>query len=152
MSVPEATWHAVSAAEHAASFRAVWRPSLGDAIAEAALDAADTQFPSHCKLAVVGAGWGGAYTAWRLAVDTQTIPAADVCVFEANGRVGGRIYSLHGLPHFADLAVDIGGYRFQEVQKLPADLVWSALKMPTVLSLDALASNLPSGENATAHT
>ena len=25
----------------------------------------------------------------------------------------------------------MGGYRFQETQRLPADLVWSALKLPT---------------------
>jgi hypothetical protein len=27
--------------------------------------------------------------------------------------------------------VDVGGYRFQHTQRLPADLVWSALKLPT---------------------
>ena len=87
-------------------------------------------FPST-QLAVVGAGWGGAYFAWRLAVDTATVPANETCVFEANGRVGGRIYSIHGLPHFTDLAIDVGGYRFQESQLLPAQLVWNALKLPT---------------------
>ena len=108
-------------------FRTTW-PA---ATCSAAHNVEEAPFPKHCKLAVVGAGWGGAYTAWRLAVDTSTIDAKDVCVFEANGRVGGRIYSLHGLPHFADLAVDVGGYRFQQTQRLPADLVWSALKMAT---------------------
>jgi hypothetical protein len=88
-------------------------------------------FPSHCDLAVVGAGWGGAYLAYRLAVDTKTVDASKVCVFEANGRVGGRIFSVHDLPHFGDLAIDVGGYRFQEVQKLPGDLVFNALKLPT---------------------
>ena len=119
-----------TAMEHAASFRARWNPASATAIAPAALDSQE-QYPDHCSLAVVGAGWGGAYAAWRLAVDTQTVDASKVCIFEANGRVGGRIYSIHGLPHFADLAVDVGGYRFQETQRLPADLVWSALKLPT---------------------
>jgi hypothetical protein len=36
-----------------------------------------------------------------------------------------------GLPNFADITVDVGGYRFQESQKLPADLVWKALELPT---------------------
>ena len=64
--------------------------------------------PDVCELAVVGAGWGGAYFAWRLAVDTDTYSPSDVCVFEANGRVGGRIYSVHDLPYFDDLALDAG--------------------------------------------
>ena len=76
-----------TAAEHAHSFRARWRPELNDAVADAALSAADATKPAHCKLAVVGAGWGGAYSAWRLSVDTGTIPASDVCVFEANARL-----------------------------------------------------------------
>ena len=29
------------------------------------------------------------------------------------------------------LAVDVGGYRFQESQLLPAQLVWKALELPT---------------------
>ena len=70
-------------------------------------------------------------SAWRMAVDTNTVNASEVCVFEANGRVGGRVYSIHGLPNFADLAVDVGGYRFQSRQKLPNDLVFNALKMST---------------------
>ena len=99
--------------------------------ATAAVASSAQPYPQHCELAVVGAGWGGVYLAYRLAVDTHTINASSVCVFEANGRAGGRIFSIHGLPHFADLAVDVGGYRFQETQRLPADLVWSALELPT---------------------
>jgi len=113
----------------ATRFQSKWRPDLQRAVA---VDhEAPTRFPAHCDLAVVGAGWGGAYMAWRLSVDTKTVNASNVCVFEANGRVGGRIFSVRDLPHFGDLAIDVGGYRFQEVQKLPADLVFSALKMPT---------------------
>ena len=59
---------------------------------------ADTSLPTHCDLAVVGAGWGGAYLAWRLSVDDgTTVAPAGVCVFEANSRVGGRIYSVRDL-------------------------------------------------------
>lgn len=115
-----------------AAFQTRWQPSLRMGAADATQTTTkNNTLPSHCSLAVVGAGWGGVYAAWRLAVDTKTIDASKVCVFEANGRVGGRVYSLHGLPGFADLAVDVGGYRFQQTQKLPADLVWNALKLAT---------------------
>lgn len=85
----------------------------------------------NCSLSVVGAGWSGVYFSWRLAVDTSTLPASSVCVFEANGRVGGRIDSIHDLPGFDDLALDVGGYRFIETDLLPAQLVWNALELPT---------------------
>ena len=85
-------------------FSSVWDANLKTAVAATTTS---PEYPAHCKLAVVGAGWGGAYFAWRMAVDTKTVDAKDVCVFEANGRVGGRIYSIHGLPNFADLAVDV---------------------------------------------
>lgn len=88
--------------------------------------------PSHCKLAVVGAGWGGAYAAWRLAIDdAKQLGPSDVCVFEATNRVGGRVYSVHDLPGFGDMALDVGGYRFKEYDLLPAQLVWDPLKLPT---------------------
>jgi hypothetical protein len=63
-----------------------------------------------CKLAVVGAGAGGLYTAMRL-VDEGVFEATDVCVFEATERVGGRIYSLRGFGPDSDLTVDAGAYR-----------------------------------------
>jgi len=116
---------------HTTGFESRWRPELGRAVADGAVGGASNMLPPRCKLAVIGAGWGGVYTAWRLAIDTDTIRASDVCVFEANGRVGGRVFSVHDLPHFGDLAIDVGGYRFQESQRLPADLVFGALKLPT---------------------
>jgi hypothetical protein len=61
-----------------------------------------------CALAVVGAGAGGLYAAWRL-VEAGTYAASDVCVFEATERVGGRTYSVrYGA---LDMAVDAGAYR-----------------------------------------
>lgn len=35
-----------------------------------------------CELAIIGGGPSGVYTAWRLSVDTQTMPANSICVFE----------------------------------------------------------------------
>merc|ERR1719198_1387895 len=90
-----------------------------------------TELPLECEVAVVGAGWGGAYLAWRMSVDSNYTSAETICVFEANGRVGGRIYSVHNIPGFDDLALDVGGYRFIETDLLPAQIVWKALKLPT---------------------
>lgn len=85
-----------------------------------------------CKLGVVGAGWGGVYTAWRLGIDADTssggIDAKDVCVFEAYSRPGGRTYGAR----IGDYVVDVGAYRFSGGMHLPADLIERALKMPSV--------------------
>ncbi|KAL3932730.1 MAG: hypothetical protein SGPRY_000583 [Prymnesium sp.] len=89
-----------------------------------------SRLPASCELAVVGAGWAGTYLAWRLAVDSSTLNASSICVFEANGRVGGRVFSVRSLPGLSDLAIDVGAYRFQQRQKLPADLIRYALKLP----------------------
>ena len=56
--------------------------------------AADTS----CELAIIGGGPGGLYTAWRLAVDTKTVPAASICIFERAERVDrrGRAFAFAG--------------------------------------------------------
>ena len=64
----------------------------------------------ECKLAVVGAGAGGLYSAMRL-IEEGVFDADEVCVFEATDRVGGRIYSLRGFGPENDLTVDAGAYR-----------------------------------------
>ncbi|KAL3930064.1 MAG: hypothetical protein SGBAC_011930 [Bacillariaceae sp.] len=69
-----------------------------------------TDSAPSCKLAVVGAGTGGLYTAMRL-VETGKYSATDVCIFEATDRVGGRIYSLRGFGPDHDITVDAGAYR-----------------------------------------
>ena len=116
-------------------FQSKWRPELGEHLSDAALEQRQypplKDVPHHCDLAVVGAGWGGAYLAWRMSVDTNTISPNNVCVFEANGRVGGRIFSMRGLPAAPDLAIDAGGYRFIETDLLPAQLVWNGLQLST---------------------
>ena len=63
-----------------------------------------------CKLAIVGAGTGGLYSAMRL-LDEGVYNGSDICVFEATERVGGRLYSLRGFGPDGDLTVDAGGYR-----------------------------------------
>jgi len=63
-----------------------------------------------CKLAVIGAGTGGLYTAMRL-METDKYEASDICIFEATDRVGGRVYSLRGFGPDNDITVDAGAYR-----------------------------------------
>lgn len=63
-----------------------------------------------CKIAVVGAGTGGLYTALRM-VDEGMVDATDVCIFEQTERVGGRLVSLRGLGPDGDMTIDAGGYR-----------------------------------------
>ena len=62
-----------------------------------------------CDLAVVGAGPGGAYVAWRYALAR---PSSTVCIFEQNTRVGGRVHSMRGQGPKSDLVVEAGAYRF----------------------------------------
>jgi hypothetical protein len=83
----------------------------------AAAQAAPASSPSPaaadgCELAIVGAGPGGVYTAWRLAVDTATLHPASICIFERAERVGGRTFSLYGQGTRRDLTVELGAYRF----------------------------------------
>lgn len=67
-----------------------------------------------CDVAVVGAGIGGLYAAWRLAAagGKAGVRPERVCVFEATGRTGGRILTLRGkkaLPKGYDgYTVDMG--------------------------------------------
>ncbi|MCA1782034.1 MAG: FAD-dependent oxidoreductase, partial [Intrasporangiaceae bacterium] len=76
--------------------------------------------------AVVGAGCGGVYAAWRLREDR---PSATVRVLEASGRVGGRLESLvpPGAPH---LRAEFGGMGF-DTNHLLVEAVVDALSLPT---------------------
>jgi len=74
------------------------------AIALAAAAEADAA-PVDCKVTIIGGGIGGAYTAWRLAVDAKVEAGRDVCLFEAKERFGGRILTVEGVPGFEDYAV-----------------------------------------------
>ncbi|KAJ1625260.1 hypothetical protein T492DRAFT_1040923 [Pavlovales sp. CCMP2436] len=63
----------------------------------------------QCDVAVVGAGPGGAYLAWRLA---EAPSSRKVCLFEMGSRAGGRIHSLRKQGPQGDLTVEAGAYRF----------------------------------------
>lgn len=62
-----------------------------------------------CELAVVGAGAGGAYAAWK-----ASNAGLRVCIFELSHRPGGRIHSMRGEGPRKDLVVEAGAYRFSK--------------------------------------
>jgi len=61
--------------------------------------------PAHCKVVIVGGGIGGAYAAWRMAVDSGKVEGEDVCLFEASDRFGGRIRTVSDVPGFEGYTV-----------------------------------------------
>lgn len=89
------------------------------------------------SVAVVGAGCAGLYSAWRVATTTK----ADVCVFEKDDRIGGRLWSVDLLsPLIPDLPLllrprstehtdkplrhaELGGMRFTDKQVLINHLI-----------------------------
>ena len=82
-----------------------------------------------CATAVVGGGWAGVYAAWRLVVDAKSVPAAELCVFEARSAVGGRTYSVSVETGGSSLVIDVGAYRFGSGQHLPGDLILNRLNI-----------------------
>ncbi|WP_437652602.1 flavin monoamine oxidase family protein [Sorangium sp. So ce1182] len=63
------------------------------------------------KVAVVGGGVAGLYSAWRLAVDSEHFLPNQVKVFEFGNRVGGRLETIH-LDHASERRAEVGGMRF----------------------------------------
>ena len=82
-----------------------------------------------CVTAIVGGGWAGVYAAWRLTVDAKSVPASELCLFEARSAVGGRTYSVSVDSGDDALIVDVGAYRFGGDQHLPADLIIKRLNI-----------------------
>ena len=81
-----------------------------DAVEATAAAAAADQ---RCDFAVVGAGAGGVYAAWRLATSAeQPVEPSQICVFERLPHVGGRTYTLHNQGPRHDLQVDLGATVF----------------------------------------
>ncbi|KAH8043418.1 flavin containing amine oxidoreductase [Aureococcus anophagefferens] len=88
-----------------------WLPALAVAAA------------NDCDVAVVGGGWAGLYTAYRLAPTTPNL-----CLFEARHKTGGRTYSVR---EEHNLTIDIGAYRFGRDMHLPGDLIRFDLNLST---------------------
>ncbi|KAJ9471077.1 hypothetical protein DIPPA_09692 [Diplonema papillatum] len=95
---------------------------------DASLSAA---LPEHCEIGIAGAGYSGIYFAWRLAIDTETYDASDICIFEKNGRVGGRIFTVRDNIGGLDIPLDVGGYRVSTEDRLPYDLITRGMSFAT---------------------
>ena len=79
-------------------------------------------------VAIVGAGMSGLYSAWRLLNDPSA-RTRRVTVFEASGRVGGRLLSLQP-PGMPQTRCELGGMRYMTRHRLVAALV-AQFQLPT---------------------
>lgn len=95
---------------------------------------------SECEIAVIGAGIGGVYAAWRLAVDAAVVDPSSICIFEAKSRPGGRILSVDTpVPGFEGFTIDLGAYRFHRTNHRHTRLLTeSALGISTQCYSDPL--------------
>ena len=86
---------------------------------------------SSCSTAIIGAGIGGAYSAFRLA-------SPDVCIFEAKERLGGRILTVRDpIPSFEGYTVDLGAYRYdRRFHRLVRLVAEDVLKIPFLCYTD----------------
>eukprot|EP00054_Salpingoeca_dolichothecata_P031874 m.264911 g.264911 ORF g.264911 m.264911 type:complete len:1797 (+) comp28353_c0_seq1:231-5621(+) len=69
---------------------------------------------TNCKYIIIGGGWGAAYYAFRVAVDSKLFNPHEVCLFEGNYRVGGRAWSQTDIPNLSGFVVDLAAYRYDE--------------------------------------
>ncbi|GAB0491938.1 hypothetical protein MMPV_003194 [Pyropia vietnamensis] len=141
---------------------AVTTAVLSSAVVAAVATIAAAGAYDNCRTVIVGAGIGGAYTAWRMSVDATTggatAEAPSVCVFEASSRPGGRIRTVTDLPpgFRPNSAVDLGAYRFHRGEH---PLVRSLAEGPLGLTThcysdplgDALRSLPPARRNGSEH-
>lgn len=94
-----------------------------------------------CAVAIIGGGIGGVYTAWRVAVDTNTVRPSDVCIFERADRFGGRIFSVDDVPGYEGYVTDVGAYRFHRHEHpLTRALTEDALGLETACYTDTTTS------------
>jgi len=115
--------------------------AVGVAAAVAADGDGQRPRPLECKVTIVGGGIGGAYTAWRLAVDARAVRPADICLFEASTRFGGRIFTVQDVPGYPGFVTDIGAYRFHRTEHpLIRSLVEDRLQMETACYTDPTAA------------
>lgn len=85
----------------------------------------------HIDIAIVGGGVSGVYSAWRL---KHAYPNQRIVIFEASGRIGGRLLSVRP-PDIPNMVAELGGMRI----------------LPTVQPritrlLDVLNQQLPPGQ------
>ncbi|NBD08813.1 flavin monoamine oxidase family protein [Corallococcus silvisoli] len=74
------------------------------------------------EVAIVGAGVGGCYLGYRLTHDGSPRLRGRVGLYEASGRVGGRLWSVE-LPGLPGGHAELGGMRFHDQLHLVSDLI-----------------------------
>lgn len=68
--------------------------------------------------AIIGAGVGGLYSAWRLSSAKESkAKARDVHVFEMGDRIGGRLFTVN-MPGMPSVNTELGGMRVLSLQKI----------------------------------
>eukprot|EP00040_Diaphanoeca_grandis_P011381 m.58324 g.58324 ORF g.58324 m.58324 type:complete len:1692 (+) comp22530_c0_seq4:272-5347(+) len=103
---------------------------------------------AKCKNIIVGAGWSGSYFAYRTTVDEKHFDVSQTCIFEASERIGGRAYSRPGIPGLQDLRVDLGAYRWDQVNHpLVNHVMTEVLNVSTRCYDDPVCSNYSSLTN-----
>lgn len=88
--------------------------------------AAEARQEITCNVAIVGGGPGGVHTAYQLAQLPKDNPDSDVCLFEKEDQLGGRIHDEALDPAHPDWVFGEGALRVMEGQaylfKLASDL------------------------------
>lgn len=103
---------------------------------------ANSQNYSGCQHVVAGAGISGVYLAHSL-MSTGTYSAENICIFEANSRPGGRIYSHRD--ENGRLMFDLGGFGYYSGGNPPImDSIKEAFGLHT--TCEAYLSNCESGK------
>lgn len=72
------------------------------------------------KIAIIGAGVAGCYSAYRLVNDASDV---DVQIYEKSKRIGGRLYSLLDSKDPLAVPIELGGMTFAAPQKNITSLV-----------------------------
>ena len=105
--------------------------ATGGWIAGSARD--ESERPLDVDVAVIGGGVAGTYCAWRLATSGPAAPS--VALFEASGRIGGRLWS-QAVPPVTNQVAELGGMRIPSDHTALLALVGhlGLTTMPLVLS------------------
>lgn len=77
------------------------------------------------KVAIIGAGTSGLYTAWRLTTDAK-YAGSDVQIFDMNSKLGGRLESVV-MPGM-NVVGELGGMRYLTSQEIVTTLIEQVFK------------------------
>jgi monoamine oxidase len=71
----------------------------------------------NCKVVVIGGGVGGLHTAYQLSKQPQDGDAVNVCLFEKESRLGGRVFDVIHDDEHPDMVYGLGALRVMEGQE-----------------------------------